>query len=168
MGPCDTRCRRNHNLKQFNQHSQTKKSVQQEHRPVLHSPVWTFVPYPPDPGWWVITGFDILDIRSCVWTSAAGNTKEQNRRSHVWLFHTESKCENIASLVWLTHTPSEYFTHAVRRGVRPSPPDAHMHMHACKRLCLRSKVQNDHAAKCFNADLDIIIYYYIQEICWAA
>lgn len=34
----------NVNFENLEWYSQINKSLQQEHRPVLHSPVWTFVP----------------------------------------------------------------------------------------------------------------------------
>lgn len=95
--------------------------MQQEHRPVLHSPVWTFVPYPPEPGWWVMTGFDILDIWSCAlaWVQLLETPKSETRWSWSAL---------ITAKPSITHTPSVTFTHEVRRGA-----DANVHTHACKR-----------------------------------
>lgn len=168
MGPCDTRCR--------------SKSQFEEVRPTLTdkevgaagaqtgAPLACLNIRPISTWSWLVGDHRVWHLRHPELRVDFSCWKHQRvkQRSHVWLSHTESKCENKPSLVWLTHTLSENFTHAVRRGVRPSPPDTHMHMHACKELCLHSKVQNDHTAKCFNTELNFITHYYIQDNCWAA
>lgn len=68
---------------------QMRQSLQHEHKPVLHSPVWTFVPYPPAPGWWVTTGFDI----SMIWITGlylAAKLKTNVDNYNVIIFNRKS------------------------------------------------------------------------------
>ena len=55
---------------------QTSRSLQQEHRPELQTPVCTLVPYGPAPGCWVTTGLDMAVKPSVLWWNKPGQWEE--------------------------------------------------------------------------------------------